>query len=251
MKLGFCTGKDGLDLALRAGCDYVEMSFTSVARMSEAEYEDLCRAVEATPLAVEAMNGFIPGDYPLCTMEDDTSVMDYIRSGMERAKRLGVKAVVFGSGAARHIPEGMEKTEALERITAFLVKAGEIARGAGVTIAVEPLCYAEDNAVNTLMEGWQLAKDGGVRLLADLYHMGQNGENMADIVKTGDDLVHCHIGRPGSRKYPMPGDGYDYAPFFRALRENDYEGRVSIEAGYPSSPEDLVTSIAYLRDFLK
>ena len=38
MKLGFCTGIDGLTYAVQAGCDYVETSFTSVARMSDEDF---------------------------------------------------------------------------------------------------------------------------------------------------------------------------------------------------------------------
>ncbi len=248
MKLGVCTGGDGLELAVRAGCDYVEMSFTTITRMQDVEYLQLLEAVASSGLAVEAMNGFIPGDYALC--QGAEGVMDFVKSGMERAKRLGTQVVVFGSGAARRIPAGMEKPEALERIADFLGRAAEIAQNMGIRIAIEPLCYAECNAVNTLMEGWRLSKQCGtptVKALADLYHMGQNGEEMEDIVTVGADLIHCHIGRPGSRKYPMPDDGYDYSPFFQALKTIGYGGRVSIEAGYPKAPEDLIAAMRYLR----
>lgn len=254
MRLGFCTDKNGLALAARAGCDYVEMSFTAVTRMEEADYTELLQAVGDAGLAVEAMNGFIPGDFSLCSLDGGKGVMDFVLKGMERAQRLGTQVVVFGSGAARRIPEGMEKEAALEQLAAFLRGAGEIAQNAGLRIAIEPLCYAECNAVNTLLEGWSLAKRCArepVKVLADLYHMGQNGENMEDLYKVGADLIHCHIGRPGSRKYPMPEDEYDYTAFFRALKAIRYADRLSIEAGYPSSPEDLLPSVAYLRSLAR
>lgn len=252
MKLGFCTGVNGFDLAVKAGCDYVEMSFTAVARMSEEEFDNTLKAVEAIGLKVEAMNGFIPGDYPLCTSESFDEVLAYVRGGMERAQKLGTKVVVFGSGAARRIPEGMDKAEALKKITDFLGKAAQVAAEYGVQIAVEPLCYAECNAVNTVLEGWTLARNSGEKAmaLADLYHMGQNGENMADIVKVGKDLIHCHIGRPGTRKYPMADDGYDYKPFFDALKAIGYEGRVSVEAGQINGPEDIIAAIAFERTMI-
>lgn len=254
MKLGFCTDRNGLELAARAGCDYVEMSFTAVTRMEGADYAGLLQTVEDSGLAVEAMNGFIPGDFSLCSQDGGKGVMDFVLKGMDRARRLGVQVVVFGSGAARRIPEGMEKEAAWDRLAAFLREAGAVAQKAGIRIAVEPLCYAECNAVNTLLEGWSLAKRCDrepVKALADLYHMGQNGEDMEDLHKVGPDLIHCHIGRPGSRKYPMPEDGYDYTAFFRALEAIQYAGRLSIEAGCPGSPEDLIPSIAYLRSLAR
>jgi len=77
--------------------------------------------------------------------------------------------------------------------------------------------------------------------------MGCNGEDYADILQTGADLRHCHIARPEGRKYPLPGDGYDYAPFFAALRENGYTARLSIEASPVNGPEDLPACVEYLR----
>ena len=120
MKLGFCTDRNGLELAARAGCDYVEMSFTAVTRMEGADYAGLLQAVEDSGLAVEAMNGFIPGDFSLCSPDGGKGVMDFVLKGMDRAQRLGVQVVVFGSGAARRIPEGMEKEAAWDRLAAFL-----------------------------------------------------------------------------------------------------------------------------------
>ena len=83
MKLGFCTDRNGLELAARAGCDYVEMSFTAVTRMEGADYAGLLQAVEDSGLAVEAMNGFIPGDFSLCSPDGGKGVMDFVLKGMD------------------------------------------------------------------------------------------------------------------------------------------------------------------------
>ena len=87
-------------------------------------------------------------------------------------------------------------------------------------------------------------------VLADLYHMGQNGEDLGDIVRLGGSVIHTHIGRPGSRKYPLPDDGYDYRPFFKALAAAGYEGGVSVEAGFIRGQEDIIPSAAYLRGLM-
>jgi sugar phosphate isomerase/epimerase len=254
MKLGFCTDINGLALARRADCDYIEMGFAAVCGMPQESFDTLCLEVDRSSLRVEAMNGFIPGEFRLCEMNDWDPVLDFVRKGMSRAALLGCQVVVFGSGAARRVPEGMDKEEALSRLCDFAYRAGDIAEEHDITIAIEPLCYAECNILNTVIEGYDFSLQVGhprVRVLADLYHMGQNGEDMSGITAAGKKLAHCHIGRPGPRKYPLPQDGYDYTPFFAALKQIGYAGRLSVEAGFVHGPEDIVMSISYLKDLAR
>jgi len=250
MRIGLCTSADQAARAKAAGCEYIELNFTTVARMSEEEFAQTAAALEAAGLRSEAMNCFIPGDFNLCSLKDGEALKAYISAGMARAKALGAEIVVFGSGGARRLPAGMEKPEGVQKLLPWFTLAGELAAQAGITVVVEPLQYRECNAVNTLLEGLALmnrANVPGLRLLADMYHMGENGEDYADILQAGADLRHCHIARPEGRKYPLPGDGYDYAPFFAALRQIGYAGRLSIEASPVNGPQDLPVCVEYLR----
>jgi len=250
MRIGLCASADQAARAKAAGCDYIEPNFTTVARMSETEFAQAAAALEAAGLRAEAMNCFIPGDFKLFALEEGEALEAYIRAGMARAKALGTQIIVFGSGGARRLPEGVEKAEGVQKLARWFALAGELAAQAGLTVVVEPLRYGEDNAVNTLLEGLALMERvnlPGLRLLADMYHMGMNGEDYADILRAGADLRHSHIANPAGRKYPLPGDGYDYAPFFAALRGIGYAGRLSIEASPVNGPEDLPVCVEYLR----
>jgi len=250
MRIGLCASADQAARAKAAGCDYIELNFTTVARMSEEEFAQAAAALEAAGLRSEAMNCFIPGDFRLYSLEDGEALKAYIVAGMARAKALGAENIVFGSAGARKLPEGVEKPEGLRKLLPWFTLAGELAAEAGLTVVIEPLNTREDNAVNTLLEGLALMKQvdlPGLRLLADMYHMGENGEDYAGIPQAGADLRHCHIARPAGRKYPLPGDGYDYAPFFSALRQIGYAGRLSIEASPVNGPEDLPVCVEYLR----
>jgi len=250
MKIGVCASADQAARAKAAGCDYIELNFTSVARMGGADFAQAAAGLEAAGLRAQAMNCFLPGDFQLFSLEDGKALGAYIRGGMARAKALGTEIVVFGSAGARKLPEGVGKAEGLPKLLPWFRMAGELAAQAGLTVVVEPLSYKEDNAVNTLLEGLALMREAdtpGLRLLADMYHMGCNGEDYADILQAGADLRHCHIARPAGRVYPLPGDGYDYAPFFAALRGINYAGRLSIEASPVNGPEDLPACVEYLR----
>lgn len=250
MKIGLCCGAEEAAQARAAGCEYVELNFTKVARQSEEEYAQTARALDQAGLRAEAMNCIIPADFQLYSLGDYSALERYLRQGMARAGALGTQVVVFGSSGARRLPPGVEKKDGWEKLIPVYRLVGGIAAQHGVTIAVEPLNYGEDNAINTLREGLEfmrLVGSPGVRLLADMYHMGLNGEDYGDILPAGEDLRHCHIARPEGRLFPLPGDGYDYAPFFAALREIGYAGRLSIEAGNPGGPECLPACVEYLR----
>ena len=250
MRIGLCASADQAARAKAAGCEYIELNFTTVARMSEAEFARTAAALEAAGLRAEAMNCFIPGDFKLYALEDGAQLKQYIQAGMARARALGTEVVVFGSGGARRLPEGVGKPEGLQKLAPWFTLAGGLAAEAGLTVVIEPLQYRECNAVNTLLEGLALMRRvnvPGLRLLADMYHMGCNGEDYADILQAGADLRHCHIARPEGRVYPLPGDGYGYAPFFAALRQIGYAERLSIEAKPVNGPEDLPACVEYLR----
>ena len=253
MKIGYCASANEAARAKAAGCDYIELNFTTVARMSEEAFAETKAALEAAGMKSEAMNCFIPGDFNLYTLEDGAALEAYMRAGMARAVALGAQLVVFGSAGARKLPKGVEKAEGLRKLLPWFKMAGELAAEAGLTVVVEPLNYGEDNAVNTLLEGVALMKEvnlPGLRVLADMYHMGENGEDYSGVPLAGADLRHCHIARPAGRKYPLPGDGYDYAPFFSALRQIGYPGRLSIEASPVNGPEDLPVCVEYLRSLV-
>ncbi|MCL2532369.1 MAG: sugar phosphate isomerase/epimerase [Oscillospiraceae bacterium] len=257
MKIGICCGADKAELAKAAGCDYLEMHFTNVTRMDDQAFEQTLAELARVGMPCEAMNCLLPADFALASPELDTAALgDFLTKGFARAKRLGAQVVVFGAGRARRLPEGMSKQSGWEILTPICRLAGDIAAKHGIVIAIEPLRDGECNVVNTLRDGLALMNLAGhpnVRLLADMFHMARNGEDMQDITLAGADLWHCHVASPEGRLYPMPDDGCDdaYAAFFAALRGTGYTGRMTIEAdGAPSgdATADLPISVALLHE---
>lgn len=232
IRLGICTGIEHAALMKEIGYDYVELGMTTVAQLDAAAYADLRKQVQAAPLPVEAMNGMIPGEYCLCSPEGTgPAVREYLARAFDRAQELGVQIVVFGSGGARRLPEGMRYADGYRYLTDYLRLAGSVAHQHDMTIAIEPLRAQECNIINHVAEAQYLAERVGqsnVGALADLYHMMAGGEDCAALEKS---VLHCHIAERVQRAYPKAGDGTqkEYAEFFGKLKAQGYAGRVSVE----------------------
>lgn len=254
IRLGICTGIENAAVMKEIGYDYVEMGMTQVAQLGEAEYAELLSKVKDAPLPVEAMNGMIPGEYHLCSPEGTgEAVRAYLERAFDRAQELGVKMVVFGSGGARRLPEGMSFADGYRYLAEYLKLAGGMAAEHGLCIAIEPLRAAECNIINHVAEAQYLAGRVGLKnvgALADLYHMMAGGEDCAALEKP---VLHCHIAERVGRAYPKAGDGTqkEYAEMFGKLKAQGFAGRVSIEGGCTDFAADARAAYAELDGYRK
>ncbi|MDD4796727.1 MAG: sugar phosphate isomerase/epimerase [Eubacteriales bacterium] len=253
MKLGVCIGPEHLTQAKQGGCDYAELSFSAVTQMREEDFSSLCRQVQQTGLAIEVMNLFLPGGMRLTGPDARPGeALDFARRGFARAQRLGVQVVVFGSGAARQVPDGFAQEAALDQLADFARQAAGLAARHGIVLAVEPLSHSECNVIHTVSQALSLCRRAGdpqgLAVLADLYHVHNNAEPLSGILEAGDRLVHCHIAEPVSRAYCRPGEAQqEYRAFFAALKAAGYAGRVSIEGATQDFARDIARATAHLR----
>ena len=235
MKLGICTDPFHAAAAKEAGFDYIEYSMSSLASVSDEEFERMAQALESSGLRVEAMNVMLPGSFRLTGPDADLSpIAGYLEKGFSRGAQLGQRVQVFGSGGARNVPDEWPMDRALDELSAFLELAAPIAGKYGVAIAIEPLNPGECNIINTVSDAVALARRvalPNVGALADWYHMAVQNEGTAGMLDAGGLLWHCHIANPEGRRFPLPGDGADFSQFFGALKRIGYAGRVSIEGG--------------------
>ena len=239
IRLGICTSIGQAACMKEAGFDYVELGLSSIAALSDEEFETLYRQVKASVLPVEAVNSMMPGTYQIVKKEGlSEDILQYLEKAFGRAAKLGVQVVVFGAGGARRVPDGMSMEEGMECLKTFLKAAADLAAPLGLKIAVEPLRAEETNIIHYVREAQALAAAAdrpNAGALADLYHMMSGNDSYEDM-KRG--LIHCHIAERLERTWPRSGDGSeaDYQAFFSALKESGYNGRVSIEG---REPEDF------------
>ena len=256
MRFGVCTGIENAPLLKEAGYDYFECAFSKLGEMESADFTAFTREVERLNFFPEVMNLMLPHTFRLTGDSADLSaVKPFLLAAFKRARAVGTKTVVFGSGGARNMPGGFtDRGRAYAQLAEYLSMAGEIAGTYGIDIAIEPLRFAESNIVNLYVEGVYLAARVNlprVKCLADFYHMAMNGEDMEGIAKLGDRLAHCHIACAQGRSFPLPDDGHDYSAFFGALKAAGYSARVSIEGSPENGLEaDAPKALESLRSYV-
>ncbi len=253
MKFGACVGTDAekIKVLKEAGFDYIETNMTDIATISDDDFNAFLQALKENEIPCEASNCFIPGEYKLVGDNIDCACISaYVAKALERASRVGIKSAVFGSGGARRVPDGVLREDAHKQIAYFLkeIVSPEAAKY-GICIAIEPLNKKECNCLNSVLEGVALADAIGcdnIKTLADLYHVFLENDPLDRIAMLKGKIIHSHIANPVGRCYPAPGDGFDYAPFMKAIRDAGCT-RCSLEAGTKDFAKEAPLALAVLK----
>jgi D-psicose/D-tagatose/L-ribulose 3-epimerase len=251
VRVGYCTTVEKLEAAKAAGFDYVELSTTQIAAMSDADFELAAAKIKEIGLPTPAANLFLPGTLKVTGPDTDPATqMAHVRKAFTRLARLGTEVVVFGSGGARRVPEGFAKEEAFKQLVDFGRRAAAEARPNGITIAIEPLRRQETNIINSAAEGLELVNaisDPNFQLMIDFYHLASEQEDPAIVLRAKDHIRHLHTANPTGRVFPLKWEEFDYAPFFANLRAIGYNKRISVEGSTQNFAGDAPQSIALLR----
>ena len=234
MRLGCCiSGEDQL-APIEGSADYCELPVARALMESDDAFERLAARLGASPVPALACNVFLPAKLKVVGPEvEASSLSEYVATALVRMERLGAGVLVVGSGAARAVPDGFDRDRALEQFAGFLRGVAVRAADHHVTVALEPLRPEETNLLNTVAESAAFLRErdlGPARLLADLYHMREQGEPMDSLGDAADLLAHVHVAGVG-RGRPGP-DAADLEPFLRALHDAGYAGDCSIECSW-------------------
>ncbi len=237
MKIGVCVGTDieKMKLIKSLGYDYAESHCQEIARKDKAYLDEM----KATGLSVVAANCFI-GLRVVGEEKNYDEIDAYLAKLFENAAYLGIKYLVFGSSAARRIPDGMSLEVGRAEIIDFLKNhVVPLAEKYNIIIAIEPLRPEECNAINTVADGVEVAKAVAspfVKVLADVAHMYVQNESMESLLEYRDWVVHAHTSNPDpdnsldcKRIFPAENDEFSQASFVEPLKAIGVE-HCSIEA---------------------
>ena len=237
------------------GFDYCEPAVVSVMALSDERFLAAKRKAEAGRIRVEAMNIFLPPDLKVVGPSvEQTRLDEYLKKALGRAEALGAKLIVFGSGAARRVPDGFPHDQAWRQLQDFLRKVGDEIekRKYGMLIGIEALRSAESNIVNKQRDAYRLAQETQhpkVRMICDFFHLASEGEDPKLVLGIKDRLVHLHFSNPtGGRWFPRDAaESAGYRPFFESLRAIGYRGRLSLEANTSDFERDAPAGLATVR----
>lgn len=250
--IGISTSIANNGILVSAGYSFVEENVRAFLCPAEAEsvFEQKLAILKDSKLPVEACNSFLPGNLkcvgPSPFHED---ILKFAETAFRRAQKAGVKTIVFGSGGARAIPEGFSREEAKQQFISLCKQLAVYAQKYNVVISLEPLNTRECNFVNSVAEGGEIVRTvnhENFRLLADIYHMLMENESPSNITKYGYLLYHTHIAEKTGRTAPGVNKE-DFTPYFKALRDVKYEGRMAIECSWKNLEEQAGDALVEIR----
>lgn len=254
MKYGICTSAEVAARAKECGYDYIESALQVVASLSEEDFNTYVDTMNAADMKCLAMCGFFPGTIKLVGDEADfEKIKSYIEFSLSRASKLGAKTVVFGSGAARTIPEGADTQKCTNQLVDAIKYAGNTAANYGITIVIEPLNANETNMATTVKEAVEFVKQvnlPNVKTMVDFHHFHIMKEDYSVLFEVKDYLAHMHIARgTADRGVPCLESDREYLKeVFGVINKLGYDGTLTIEAIYKDFPTEMENAIKMFKE---
>ena len=267
MILGVCTfvdndtdkTNDTIKMMSEIGYGYLEGGLDRFYKKSCGEINDIwggtypditatLKAVDKYKIRWEVGQHPFPGEYDPSGRQSEEAlekIRDYMSKVMKHTRDLNISTLVMGGGGARVLPSPDKYDNVIEQLAQICKYAiSPVLDQYGVILAMEALRKDETSMLNRTDESVRVAKLANVpniKVMADLYHVAEEDTSLADFVNYQGYIRHAHIGKPSPRNMPCIGDGYDYKPFFEALRLANFNGRMSVEAN--KSCDDYRTSL--------
>jgi sugar phosphate isomerase/epimerase len=245
--IGCCAALEGLPVLEAApGLDYIELPVAKSLAGTAGEFEDHLVRMRSSNLTALAANVFLPGTLKVVGPEArPDELAQYAATALDRACQIGIALVVFGSGASRMVPSGYSRDRALEELEGAVRLVSDLASARGITLAVEPLHSEETNLINSVAEAVAFVRDrrlDGVRVVADIWHMEREGEQLDVLDDAGGLIAHAHVAADDRR---APGQAPDrIEDFLRHLGAAAYSGACSIECRWTDLARELPAAVA-------
>jgi sugar phosphate isomerase/epimerase len=233
--------------------------FTLAPRITDvtpAKRAELRRTAEAAGVRVIGLHWLLAKTEGFHLTSADPAVWartgDYLAELARAAADLGGDILVLGSPLQRNIPEGHTREQAEGFAADTLSRCLRALEQGRVYLCLEPLTPAETNFMNTAADGVSLVCRLGhpfVKLHLDVKAMSAEAAPTPDVIRANREYMHHFHANDPNRRGPGFGDT-DFKPIFKALRDVNYTGWVSVEVfDYSPDPDTIAReSIRYMRE---
>ncbi|MFJ5759248.1 sugar phosphate isomerase/epimerase family protein [Neobacillus sp. NPDC093182] len=184
-----------------------------------------------------------------------------IKQILEALKEVGGKGIVvpaaWGMFTYRLPPMTSPRSQNGDRkaVTESLAYLDKAAEETGTTIFLEPLNRYQDHMINTLADASSYIEENGfkhVKIIADFYHMNIEEDDISEALRKNRDLIgHIHLA--DNHRF-QPGSGsLDFKKHFNTLKEDGYEGFLTIECRVRGNDLDAEyrQAVTHLRESLR
>jgi sugar phosphate isomerase/epimerase len=235
MRFGVCIPIDRAPEAAAAGWEFVEEIVTRFldASIPDAQWRGVEQAKQS-PLPILAANRLVPATLKVTGPEVNREALrTYLQTVIHRAGAVGMKYLVFGSGPARRVPDGFDRSRARDQMLDFIRIATGFCSQCGVTLVAEHLYKKETNIMNSLAEAMEYVKainHPNFQCLVDSHHFWAEHEPMADLDAAMPWIKHVHVSDIIGRGAPGETNDHDYRSFFAALHRGNYDAAITVES---------------------
>lgn len=178
------------------------------------------------------------------TDEERKILIDYTKKAIDFAVSIKCNNLVFGCPRNRNIPEGVNEDVAIS----FFKELGDYAYSVGTVIGMEanPTIY-NTNYINTTKSALELIEkvdSEGFKLNLDIGTMIQNEESVEVLKNNVGKINHVHVSEPGLKSIE---ERKLHKELYKLLKEEGYQGYISIEMGKVDDISIIEQKMSYLR----
>lgn len=234
MEFGVCMTPEWAEHARKAGFTFIDQTVAAVVMpaATDAEFERAWVDHSRAALPTLNLNCLLPGGLFVAGPQAELAkAVDYCSLAFQRAGRVGIKTICFGSGNGRRCPEGWPMARALEQIHDFIAKLLPAVEASGVKLVVENLQASETNTLNQVADIVALVSrfdSSAVGILVDGFHWSRNEDKAEAVAAAGSRIFHTHIATYESRLGPGL-EMCDFSSFADALTAAGYRRSMAIE----------------------
>lgn len=222
--------------------------------LSDSAFNARKEQIKKMKCEVFMCNVLFPGSIKIAGPDvDEEKALAYLQSVLQRAKEAGIKNLLLGSGGARRLPDGYDKSLATENFIKLCARFANLAQQYEVMIILENLNSTETNFINTLNEAAHVVRSvnhPSFKLNADIYHMMKENESPEEIIKAGDLIVYSELAEREQRTLPGVMKD-DFVPYLKALNTVGFKGAIMIEGRTDDFRKDIPRAYKYLKSQLK